>query len=125
MYFALLIHTDPTDLASLPPEEMQRHGEGVGRFDAELTKAGQNLGSVRLGSGDRARVVRVRGGQIDATDGPFAESKEQLGGVYFVEAASFEEAEALAARIPMAEIGAIEVRECAGVDLRGKFSSWG
>ncbi len=73
MYFALLIHTEAADFAARPPEERQRHGEGVGRFEAELTEAGQNLGSVRLGSSEGARLVRVRGGRAVATDGPFAE----------------------------------------------------
>ncbi len=59
-----------------------------------------------------------------ATDGPFAETKEQLGGIYLVEVSSLDDAEAIASRLPMAHFGTVEVRECVGVDLRGRVSSW-
>ena len=69
-------------------------------------------------------MIRVRGGRTLSTDGPFAETKEQLGGLYLIEAESAEAAAETAARLPMAAFGAVEVRELVGVDLRGAVASF-
>jgi hypothetical protein len=79
-------------------------------FSNELSTAGANLGGEALLPTTSAKSVRIRDGQTLATDGPFAETKEQLGGFYLVEAASEEEAIQWAAKIPGAKVGTVEVR---------------
>ena len=118
MYFGLLIHGDVELMASSPPADLAAIGRAVDAFDRDISEAGLNVGSVRLGDNEATTVIRVRGGRVMATDGPFAETKEQLGGLYLVEVADRAAALELAARLPMAAYGAIEVRALAGVDLR-------
>jgi hypothetical protein len=79
-------------------------------YDRSIRSSGHCVASEALEPVATARTVRVRGGQVSVVDGPFAETKEQLAGFYLVEAASLEEAVALAARIPPARVGSIEVR---------------
>ncbi len=74
--------------------------------DQGVLVLGQSLAEV-----DQARSVQVRSGEILLTDGPFAESKEQIGGFSIIEAASMEEALQVAASIPLAEVGTVEVRQ--------------
>jgi hypothetical protein len=75
-----------------------------------LREAGLLVGNAPLHSVDTATTVRVRDGKRITTDGPFAETKEQLGGYYLVEAADLDEALSIAAKIPGARYGSIEVR---------------
>jgi hypothetical protein len=117
MYFALLIRNDPELTDDMSPQDFVALAADVEAFDAKLTEAGQNLGSVRLGGGD-TRVLRLRGGAPIATDGPFAETREQLGGVYLVEAEDLGAATAIAERLVAARIGSVEVRPILGIDLR-------
>jgi hypothetical protein len=79
-------------------------------YDAELRKSGHCLASESLQSVQTATTVRVRGGMMSVTDGPFAETKEQLAGFYLVEAKDLDEAVKIAAKIPPASVGCIEVR---------------
>jgi hypothetical protein len=90
----------------------------------ELSDAGKNLGSVRLQPAATATTVRVRGGNVLTSDGPFAESKEQLGGIYLVEADDLEEAKDIAARLPTATFSTIEVRSIVGIDPRRAVQAW-
>jgi hypothetical protein len=75
-----------------------------------LKAAGHHLGGNALQPVHTATTVRVRDGKTSITDGPFAETREQLGGFYLIEAKDLDEATAIAARIPSARIGSIEVR---------------
>lgn len=118
MYFALLIHSDGDLIATASSEELAVIRPAVDAFDLALSESGANLGSVRLGDTAATTVIRVRGGQVMRTDGPFAETKEQLGGLYLVDVADLDAALAIAADLPLAAFGAIEVRELAGLDLR-------
>ncbi|KON81551.1 YciI family protein [Azoarcus sp. PA01] len=79
-------------------------------YDTELRSSGHCLASEALQSVRTATTVRVRGGQVSVTDGPFAETKEQLAGFYMIEAKDLDEAIRLAAGIPPARVGSIEVR---------------
>lgn len=79
-------------------------------YDAEIRESGHCLASEALQPVRTATTVRVRNGQVSITDGPFAETKEQLAGFYLIDARDLDEAIALAARIPPAEEGSIEVR---------------
>ena len=79
-------------------------------FTQDLTKSGKNKGGTPLEQTTTATTVRVRNGKTVVTDGPFAETKEQLGGYYLVEAKDLDEAISIAAKIPGAKHGSIEVR---------------
>ena len=79
-------------------------------FDQSIRQSGHCIASEALESVETARTVRVRQGKVTITDGPFAETKEQLAGFYVIEAGTLDEAIAVAARIPPARVGSIEVR---------------
>jgi hypothetical protein len=81
-----------------------------GSFTEDIQKSGHLLGGEALQPTHTATTVRVRNGKVSTTDGPFAETKEQLGGFYLVEANDLNEAIQIAARIPSARYGSIEVR---------------
>jgi hypothetical protein len=85
------------------------------QFTQDIVKSGNYKAGDPLESISTASTVRVRNGKVLTTDGPFAETKEQLGGYYLVEAANLDEALGIAARIPAARFGSIEVRPVAKV----------
>lgn len=78
--------------------------------DVSLRESGHCIASEALQPVETATTIRVRGGKISMTDGPFAETKEQLAGFYMIEAKDLNEAAQLASRIPPARVGSIEVR---------------
>jgi hypothetical protein len=79
-------------------------------YDEEIRRSGQCIASEALQPVSTATTVRVRNGKVSVTDGPFAETKECLAGFYLIEARDLNEAIQLAAKIPPAEVGSIEVR---------------
>ena len=112
MQYMLLIHHEADNLTSTElPQMMQEYMT----FTQDLVKSGKFKAGDRLESSASARTVRVRNGKTVTTDGPFAETKEQLGGYYIVDAKDLEEAVAIAARIPGARTGSIEVRTIASM----------
>ncbi len=109
MRYALLIYT--AEQAEQPPAEvMQAQIEGYNAFTNHIKGNGAYQAGEALDATSTATTVRVREGQTLTTDGPYAETKEALGGFYIVEAADLDEAIAYAAMIPGAQHGAIEVR---------------
>ncbi len=120
MHYVMLIHTDPAAFAELPPEEIGTLTREVMEFDGSISESGNNLGSVRLQPTSTAKCIRVRAGKPLTTDGPFAEAKEQLGGIYLIEAAGDDEAVSIASRLPVARIGTVELRPALGMDIRGQ-----
>ena len=104
MKYLCLVYLEEKRLDEWPPDD-----ECVA-FDAELRNTGYCIASEALQPIETASTVRVRQGKVSVTDGPFAETKEQLAGFYMVEARDLNEAIQLAARIPPARIGSIEVR---------------
>ena len=107
MRYALLIYTEPTEPA---PEEFEATMAAYNAFTKEAADAGVMRGGEALEDAKEARTVRVRDGQTLVTDGPFAETKEEFGGYYIVDAPSIDEAIRWAAKIPGAKRGSIEVR---------------
>jgi len=79
-------------------------------YDAAIRRSGHCIASEALQPVQTATTVRIRNGKVSITDGPFAETKEQLAGFYLVEAKDLNEAIQLAARIPPAHVGSVEVR---------------
>jgi hypothetical protein len=116
--FALLIHSDQASWADIDDDEKARlRAETMPKWlelFEELGKADPNVSGKELDEGVTAKVVRVVDGGRVVTDGPFAETKEVLGGAFFVDVAGLEEAIRLAALIPTAEYGSIEIRPLAG-----------
>ena len=108
MKYALLIYEDEGNWANITPQEA---GEIMDAYNAFGEEAGERiLAGDGLQPTATATTVRVRDGERLLTDGPFAETKEQLGGFYVVDASSLDEALDLAAKIPGAKKGSVEVR---------------
>ena len=103
MKYLCLVYLDEKRLGELPDQDCVD-------FDTSIRKSGHCIASEALQSVQTASTVRVRDGKVSITDGPFAETKEQLAGFYMIEAADLAEATAIAARIPPARVGSIEVR---------------
>ena len=103
MKFLCLVYGDEKTLQEMPFDECIE-------YDDKLRKSGQCLASESLQPTRTAATVRVRKGKLSVTDGPFMETKEVLSGFYLVEAADLDEAVQIAAKIPPAEVGCIEVR---------------
>jgi len=110
MQYLLLIYANEAQTAALPETEMAEMMAGYGEFTKAIVQSGHFKAGDRLRPVATATSVRVRDGKTMTTDGPFAETREQLGGYYLVEAANLDEATAIAARIPGAKYGSIEVR---------------
>ncbi len=91
----------------------QKHFEEYTEFTEAIRASGHYLGCNRLKPPEAAITIRMRNGKITVTDGPFVETKEQLGGYYLIEARDLNEAIQVASRIPGARIGCVEVRPVA------------
>ncbi|MDQ3898432.1 MAG: YciI family protein [Actinomycetota bacterium] len=110
MRYALLICTDENAAAAFSPEEAAASTAAYEAFGEEMGRRGVLLGGERLRPITEATSVRVRNGDVVVSDGPFAETKEQLGGFYLVECPNLDEAIEVAAKIPAARLGTVEVR---------------
>ena len=110
MQYLLLIYANEAETAAMPETDMAAMMAGYGEFTQSIIQSGNFKAGDRLRPVSTATTVRVRNGKTVATDGPFAETREQLGGYYLVEAANLDAATAIAARIPGAKYGSIEVR---------------
>jgi hypothetical protein len=114
MRYALMVYSDQSTWDSYTEEEAAKLREEsmpawIACFE-ELGKADPNMTGYELeGAGD-AKVVRVRGGERLVTDGPFAETKEQIGGIFLTELPDLDEAIRLSALIPAAQYGSMEIR---------------
>ncbi len=103
MKYLCLVYLDEKRLDELPDEDCVE-------FDTGIRESGRCLASEALESVQMATTVRMRNGRMMVTDGPFAETKEQLAGFYMIEAGDLDEAIQIAAKIPPARVGSVEVR---------------
>jgi hypothetical protein len=110
MEYILLIYNSEAEDRKIPPAEYRAIYSEYMKFTQELDASGKNRGGNPLEGVSTATAVRVRNGKTLVTDGPFAETKEQLGGYYLVDAKDLDDAIAIAAKIPGARYGTIEVR---------------
>src|SRR5450755_3341309 len=110
MNYLLLIYTNEAEIKGLGETVLQKTTGEYMEFTKSIVQAGNFKAGDRLKPVSSASTVRVRNGKTTITDGPFAETREQLGGYYLVEAKNLDEATAIAARIPGARYGSIEVR---------------
>ena len=108
MKYALLIYSDNSVEPS--PEDMAKITEDYYKFTESIDARGINLGGKALAGVDTATTVRVRNGETLTTDGPFAETKEVLGGFYLIEAPDLDAAVGVAAELPGSWHGSVEVR---------------
>lgn len=110
MKYVCLIYANEDKLAALPEEEADAVGAECVSYCESLKANGRCLGSEKLQSVASATTIRVRHGKVSMMDGPFAETKEQLGGFYLIDAKDLNEAIQIASRIPPARLGSVEVR---------------
>jgi hypothetical protein len=110
MKYLCLIYDEEKKLEQMPKSEGEAFmGEYFG-FTEGIKKSGHYLGGNALKPVQTATTIRVRNGKVSTTDGPFAETQEQLGGYYLIEAKDLNDAIQVAAKIPSARIGTVEVR---------------
>lgn len=110
MQFLVLIHTDEQLVEAMPPGEYDRTMKACIQHADEMQADGRVLDWKQLEAPATAKTIRVRNGRTTVVDGPFAETKELLGGFNLIEAADMDEALRIAAEFPWASVGSIEVR---------------
>ncbi len=110
MKYLCLLYSEEKHMGSMPGPELQALMGEFNAFTASIKEGGQYLGGNRPQPTGSATTVRIREGKLSTTDGPFAETKEQLGGYYLIEAVDLNAAIQVASRIPSARLGSVEVR---------------
>jgi hypothetical protein len=117
MRYALLIYANEQEWTDQSEEESQAQFQEYMAFTKDIVDRGIQKGGEALQTTSTATTVRVRDGQTLTTDGPFAETKEQLGGFYIVECKDLDEAIEVAARIPDVRKGSVEIRPIMEIDM--------
>jgi hypothetical protein len=115
MQYLMMLYADEAGFARVPPEQLQKVMADFNAFTNEVKEGNVYVGSNRLRPVASATSVRVRDGKTLTTDGPFAETKEQLGGYYLLDCKDLDEAIEYAAKIPGALWGTVEVRPIWGM----------
>ena len=110
MQYLLMIYVNEKEFDGQSAETLKRTFDEYNARSADMVASKVLVGGNRLQNSTTATTVRVRDGKVQMTDGPFAETREQLGGYYLVEAKDLDEAAKLAAKIPGARHGSIEIR---------------
>jgi len=110
MKYMLLIYDDEKIWATMPEAERQKIFGEYMQFSKDVQESGHYKSGAPLQPTSKATSVKVRNGKRLVTDGPFAETREQLGGYFLIDAKNLDEAIAIAGRIPMARKGTVEVR---------------
>ena len=125
MHYLLLIYGDETGWNEATPEQVGAIMAAYGAFGEKAEAAGVMLGGEGLQPSATATTVRVRDGETVTSDGPFAETREQLGGYYLLECRDLDEAIGWAAQIPGARDGSVEVRPVMDYSAAGAPASTG
>lgn len=110
MKYALLIYEDETKQPQPGSDEANAIFQRYWSFTEDISAEGINEGGEALHPTEAATTVRIRDGELSVTDGPFAETKENLGGFYLIDVEDLDKAVEVAARIPASETGSIEIR---------------
>ena len=110
MRYLCLIYDEEKKLSTMPKAESDQFMGEYFAFTEGIKQSGHYLGGEALQPVQTATTVKVRNGKVSTTDGPFAETKEQLGGYYLINARDLNDAIQVASRIPSARIGTVEVR---------------
>jgi hypothetical protein len=110
MRYLCIIYDEEKKIEQMSQKESEAFMGDYFKFTSDIRKSGHYLAGEALQPVATATTVRVRNGKISTTDGPFAETKEQLGGFYMINARDLNEAIQIAAKIPSARIGTVEIR---------------
>jgi hypothetical protein len=110
MKYLCLVYYEEAEINKMSQSQWDDLNVECMSFGASITESGHRIGGDALEPTHTATTVRVRNGRVTATDGPFAETKEQLAGFYALEARDLNEAIQVASRIPPARFGSIEIR---------------
>jgi hypothetical protein len=110
MKYLCLIYDDEKKMSQMSKADGDKLMGDYGAFTEDIKKSGKYVGGEALQPVHTATTVRVRSGKMSTTDGPFAETREQLGGCYYINAKDLNDAIQVAAKIPSARTGSIEVR---------------
>jgi hypothetical protein len=110
MKYLCLIYDEESKMATMSEQDANAFMGEYFAFTEDIKKSGHYLGGEALKPVSTATTIRVRNGKMSTTDGPFAETKEQLGGYYLIEARDLNDALQVASRIPSARMGSVEVR---------------
>ena len=121
MRYALTIYTDESQRENATPEQIEQMSQAYGQVTQEMEQEGILVAGDGLYPTATATSVRVRDGQREVTDGPFAETKEQLGGFYVLECKDLDEAIGWAAKIPGSQFGTVEIRPVLVYDESGNI----
>jgi hypothetical protein len=117
--YVCLICLDEQKLAALGPDESRRLAEESKAYDALLaTRGNHSYVAAALKPVETATTIRMSKGRPSVTDGPFAETKEQLAGFILIEAANLDEAIGIAEKIPALRVGCVEVRAASGTNIK-------
>jgi hypothetical protein len=116
MRYLCLVHLNGEALGALDEAADKELTRRSIEYDNDLERRGVYITSNALQGPEKAMIVRARGGKVSTTDGPYAETKEHLGGFILIEASGMDEAVEIAAKIPVGQYGTIEVRPVAGMD---------
>ena len=116
MKYLCLIYDEEKKLAAMPKEDSDAFMGEYFTFTEDIRKSGHYVAGEALHPVETATTVRIRNGRLSTTDGPFAETREQLGGFYLIEATDLNDAIRVASKIPSARIGSIEVRPVVNFD---------
>jgi len=119
MRYLVLIHLDEQMLDAMPEAEMSVLNDRHLELNESLLKSGHFIEAEALQPAATTAVVRVRAGKVGMVDGPFAETKEHVAGFYLIEARDLNEAIQVAARIPSAPLGTLEIRPCRNLVVDG------
>ena len=120
MKYLCLIYDSEAEWMKMSQAEQGKMYEEYRQFTEDIKAKGNHLGGSQLQPISTATTVRIRNGKRLTTDGPFAETREQLGGYYLIESANLDEAVDIAARIPGAKYGTIEVRPIMVIPMPGQ-----
>jgi hypothetical protein len=110
MKYVCLVYYQESEIGKMSQSDWDALNAECVAYGESITNSGHRLGGQALEPTHTATTVRVRNGKVSTTDGPFAETKEQLAGFYYVDAKDLNEAIQIAAKIPPARLGTIEVR---------------
>jgi hypothetical protein len=123
--YLCLIYLNEQQLNAMPAAEMNDLNARHLDFNDDLRKSGHFIVAEALQPASQTACIRIRQGKVTVTDGPFAETKEMVAGFYLIEAGDLREAIDIAARIPSARLGTIEVRPARQLVVEGRELRWG
>jgi hypothetical protein len=125
MRYLCLIHLDESSLAAMPAQQESDLNAAHWDYNDHLRATGNYIVAEALAPAAETMQVKIRNGKTTVIDGPFAETKEVIAGVYLIEAGSMDEAVAIASKIPSASIATIEVRPARQLHVIGREPRWG